>query len=528
MPASPPFPVPIKPVNLEQQRKLAKDLIRAARSGDPVALARVKKVRDDAGAAAVRADAGAAAVRGDAEANATSRPLTLADAQLAIARECGFPSWPKLVAELQERDVKAFIDVVRLGDLRRTQQLLTLEHVRRRINDPMFDFGQRAAHMAAKHEGMLATLIAAGADVNLKSDWENGPYAVLDHADDRSARFLMARGATLTANVAARLGWFAELQAMVGADAALVHARGGDGQQPLHEAKTVAIADFLLDHGAGIDARCIDHKSTPAQYALADRPDVCRRLLERGATPDIFMAARLGDVALAVRLLDGDPSCVGARINSPGYPLVPPSNIYCWSIGFGMSPYDVASKFGHDDVRDLFADRSPARLRLIDAVMGVDEQAVSALVAADPSLISSLTADDHARLAQAIFHEHFDAAELMLRVGFKPAAPGVDGGSALHAACWVGSVRMAQQLLARGGVALDDRDPAHRSTPLGWTAFGSVHRRAAGADYPAVAALLVAAGADITAFGNGAGRTLIQMADGNVAMQEALRRLGAG
>ena len=59
----------------------------------------------------------------------------------------------------------------------------------------------------------------------------------------------------------------------------------------------------------GIDVRCIDHKSTPAQYALVDRPDVCRRLLERGATPDIFMAARLGDVALATRLLDADPAC---------------------------------------------------------------------------------------------------------------------------------------------------------------------------------------------------------------------------
>jgi hypothetical protein len=37
----------------------------------------------------------------------------------------------------------------------------------------------------------------------------------------------------------------------------------------------------------------------------------------------------------------------------------------------------------------------------------------------------------------------------------------------------------------------------------------------------------VAAGADITAPGNGACRTLLEMATGNPAMQEALRRLGA-
>jgi ankyrin repeat protein len=495
------------PANLEQQHKLAKDLIRAARDGDPAALARIRVIRPDAAA--------------------PSRSLKLADAQLAVAREGGFESWPKLVADFQERDVKAFCDAVRGGDIPGTQRLLGSTHVRKRLNDPMFAFGQRAAHIAAKNPTMLRTLIAAGADVSLKSDWENGPYTVLDNTNEDTARFLLAHGAKLTPNVAARLGWLDELQALVNADGALVHARGGDGQQPLHEARTVAIADFLLDRGAGVDVRCIDHKSTPAQYALVDRPDVCRRLLERGATPDIFMAARLGDIPLATRLLDTDPACVAARINSPGYPPVPPFNIYCWSIGFGVSPHEAALKFDHRDVHDLLVARSTGRIRFIDALLNADEQAANAVLAEDPSLLPSLTRQDHAHLAHAIFHERFDAADLMLSLGFDPAAPGVDGGTALHAACWVGSVRMVERLLARGGVPLDARDPTHRSTPLGWAAFGSVHRRAAGADYPAVADRLVAAGADITAVGNGEGRTLLAMAQGNPAMQEALRRRGA-
>ncbi len=495
------------PANLEQQRKLSKDLIRAARAGDPAALARIQAVRPDAAA--------------------PPRSLKLTDAQLALAREGGFESWPKLVADLQERDVKAFCDAVRGGDIPGTQQLLASRHVRKRINDPMFDFGQRAAHIAAKSAMMLTTLIAAGADVNMKSDWQNGPYTVLDNTNEDTARFLLAHGAKLTPNVAARLGWLDELQTLVDADRALVHARGGDGQQPLHEARSVAIADFLLERGAGVDVRCIDHKSTPAQYALVDRPVVCRRLLDRGATPDIFMAARLGDIALATRLLDTDPACVTARINSPGYPPVPPFNIYCWSIGFGMSPHEVALKFDHRDVHDLLVARSPARIRFINALLTANEHVANEILAEDPSLLPSLTRQDHAYLAQAIFHERFDGADLMLRFGFDPAAPGVDGGTALHAACWVGSVRMVEGLLARGGVPLDARDPTHRSTPLGWAAFGSVHRRAAGADYPAVADRLVAAGADITAVGNGAGHTLLTMAQGNPAMQEALRRHGA-
>ena len=493
--------------NLEQQRKLSKELIRAARHGDPAALARIRAVRPDAGA--------------------PPRSLQLADAQFAVAREAGFASWPALVADLQERDIKAFCDAMHGGDIPGTQRLLALAHVRKRINDPMFAFGQRAAHVAAKSETMLRTLIAAGADMNMRSDWQNGPYTVLDNADEDTARFLLAHGATLTPNVAARLGWLDELRTLVNADGALVHARGGDGQQPLHEAKTVASADFLLDRGAGIDVRCLDHKSTPAQYALVDRPDVCRRLLECGATPDIFMAARLGDIPLALRLLDADPACVAARINTPGYPPVPPFNIYCWSIGFGLSPQEVALKFDHRDVHDLLMARSPARIRFINALSTADEHAAKAVLAEAPSLLPSLTPEDQGHLAQAIFHERFDAADLMLSLGFDPAAPGIDGGTALHAACWVGSVRMVERLLARGGVPLDARDPTHQSTPLGWTAFGSVHRRAAGADYPAVADRLVAAGADITAIGNGEGRTLLAMAQGNPAMQEALRRHGA-
>lgn len=192
-----------------------------------------------------------------------------------------------------------------------------------------------------------------------------------------------------------------------------------------------------------------------------------------------------------------------------------------------MSPHEVASRFGHGDVHELLTGRSPTRFRLIDAIRAADKHAVNATLAEEPSLLPSMTREDHSQLAQALFHERFDAADLMLRLGFDPAAPGVDGGTALHAACWVGNVRMVERLLTRGGVALDARDPTHQSTPLGWAAFGSVHRRAPGADYPAVADRLVAAGADITAVGNIEGRSLLSMAQGNPEMQEALRRHGA-
>ena len=67
--------------SLDQLRRRAKELRDAARSGDPAALARITPHTPGAGAGTV----------------------TLAAAQLAIAREHGYPSWPQLMAEVQVR-----------------------------------------------------------------------------------------------------------------------------------------------------------------------------------------------------------------------------------------------------------------------------------------------------------------------------------------------------------------------------------------------------------------------------------------
>ena len=65
-------------------------------------------------------------------------------------------------------------------------------------------------------------------------------------------------------HAAARLGMFDRLDELVSANPDVVHARGGDGQTPLHVAASVAIAEYLVNRGADVDARDIDHESTPA------------------------------------------------------------------------------------------------------------------------------------------------------------------------------------------------------------------------------------------------------------------------
>jgi ankyrin repeat protein len=87
--------------------------------------------------------------------------------------------------------------------------------------------------------------------------------------------------------------------------------------------------------------------------------------------------------------------------------------------------------------------------------------------------------------------------ELMLELGFDPAAPGHDGGTALHCAAWVGSVACVEALLRhpRGRALVDARDATYGATPLGWCVHGAGQCGHRGADHGAVARLLLEAGA---------------------------------
>ncbi len=50
---------------------------------------------------------------------------------------------PEQVAAQETQEVSAFREALQNGDVRRVRDLLDLPHVRGRVNDPMFAFGQR-------------------------------------------------------------------------------------------------------------------------------------------------------------------------------------------------------------------------------------------------------------------------------------------------------------------------------------------------------------------------------------------------
>src|SRR5687767_11538786 len=75
--------------DLEQQRKLSKELLAAFRRGDPDAQARVRSELPD------------------------KKHIVLADAQFVLAREYGFRSWPALKEHIEERTAETLPPVER-------------------------------------------------------------------------------------------------------------------------------------------------------------------------------------------------------------------------------------------------------------------------------------------------------------------------------------------------------------------------------------------------------------------------------
>ena len=185
---------------------------------------------------------------------------------------------------LQDDDVAGF-----------RQLLDRCPELRAGINEPVSHFNSPLI-IHVRSEAMLEVLLEAGADINARSKWWAGGFGLLDTASPEVAASAIKRGATVTVHAAARLGMIDRLKELIAADPALVHARGGDGQTPLHFASTIEIAEYLLDQGADIHARDVDHESTPAQYMLRSRPEIARYLIQRGAKSDILMAAALGDL----------------------------------------------------------------------------------------------------------------------------------------------------------------------------------------------------------------------------------------
>lgn len=416
----------------------------------------------------------------------------LADAQHTLANEYGFPSWAKLkmhVESLGQSPAEALNAAVCDSDAGRVREVLErYPQLKAKINDPLPNdgFGIHALFAAVQRSdrATIDVLLQAGADIGKRTDWWAGGFGLLDDCDPGLVEFLVERGAVMDAHSAARLGVMPKLRELVAGNPDVVHATGGDGQTPLHFASTVEVAKFLLENGAEIDARDVDHESTPAQYMLrveqkrhypTDRQDVARYLAARGCRTDILMAAALGDTDLVRRHLDSDPGCIRMSVSEEWFPKQNPragGTIYIWKLGAHRTAHAVARDFGHEEVFQLLLERTPEDLKLTLACELGDEAVFHEFLSKNPQAARMLSEMDQRKLPNAAQNNNTKAVRLMLEAGWPVDTPGEMGATALHWAGFNGNAELTREIL-RLHPALELKSREYAGTALSWAVYGS-------------------------------------------------------
>jgi ankyrin repeat protein len=471
-------PPPARP-SLEMQRKLAKRLLRDAWSGNAEAIARAQAFHP-----------------GPVDPDA----MKLHDAQLVIARGYGFESWAAMARKIESltmTPIERFDAAVRAGQAEQVHELLAGHtEVRARINEPRFDFDSSAIHQGKKNLPLVDVLLRHGADINARSAWWAGGFGILESGltlDE--ARSLIGRGARVTPWAAAGLGLLDELKELVRAEPDVVHARGGDGKTALHGAANCEIARFLLDNGAELETRDADHGSTPLQYLINDEASA-RLLLDRGASLDIFAAVALNDLDLIARCLRADPTCASARIGRQPF-TAPGGHIYGWTLGFDLTPIELARKRGNDEAVMLLLALASPKVRYLDACWLADGKRARTELATHPNLMIELDEEDRRVINHAAWWYRPAAVRLMLELGFDPHVRGVHQSTVLDRACFHGYADIVQTLLAH------DRNPPltveneFGGTPIGTCIYGAMNGWDTGhpRDHGRTLALLLDAGA---------------------------------
>ena len=277
-----------------------------------------------------------------------------------------------------------YIEAVNKGNAEKVKALLTANsELRDCIDAPWFSFDAPAiVHAAARGDlALIDVLLDAGANIDVKSSWWAGGTSALMHAtgsmlryDKEIAEHLIERGATVDAHAAAGLDMLETLETLIHENPEVVHILGSDGMSPLHFSATPRIAELLLQHGADINLRDLDHNGTAAQWTLRRRPEVCKYLLEQGADADVVLYCAMGDVERAREEFQKNPDLLRLRINvkaPEGYIIpsdntskvnnesekeVPGGHVYAYQVGPTMPLLEMALQAKQPEIVDLLID----------------------------------------------------------------------------------------------------------------------------------------------------------------------------
>jgi ankyrin repeat protein len=401
-------------MHLEQQKKQARELLRAIRAGHADAVARLRRNHS----------------RWATVDDATIRQLAaLHDAQFALAREQGFASWPKLKAYAEpasrSRTTRLFVaDVAwideRVHGLLRTRQSAgpaALEQIRE-WHPGFADCTDEEIRVAAFTEE----------DARLVYAREHG-FETWDDLTSRVNRLASGMDAATTepflaAFNALKSGEVAGFEVLLRANPSMAKERGTNGNTLLNLAVSLA---GRADGKGGV---------TPVEMLLEAGADV-NDGNDRGATP-LHQAAYTNNAEIAEILI-----AKGAALDAEAH-------------GAGGTPLIFALFWGHREVADLLGRTSVAPNNLRAAAgLGIPEL-VEACFDADGGLTSEACA------ARGFYRPHS---------GFPDWHPSTNAqevlDEALVWACKSNRVAVLGRLVEAG--ARVDADP-YRGTPLIWAA----------------------------------------------------------
>ncbi len=468
--------------NLEQLRNGAKSFQRAVRAGDSGAAAVVNEFHPRM----------ASATPGSPQLTGFTR----ADAQLVIARQFDFTSWPKLKAhlELVARYSRSPHDEP-VGDPPDGERAVVDEFLRLAClnygNDDVSRL-RRAERMLEEHEWLarhdIYTIAATGeldaARELLHRDpaqasrpggphrWEPLLYLTYSRvqlaaapAPVAVARLLLEAGADPNAGYL----W----EGLIPPFTALTGALGGGDAIPLHP-EELALARVLLEAGADAnDGQAIYNRSGdatdgwlelllefglgkgdggPWRRLLGERQDSPRQMIE-----DLLMAAAGHGFTGRVRALlswGADPDGRGSR-----HPIYQ-----------GRSPAQEAALSGHMEIVSLLVDAGADWEHdqvdsLLAAATAGDREAVDGLLASDPGLRERAVERRPDQLVRAAEQGNRAAVALLIELGFDVNSR--SRSTPLHEAAMRGDVPMITLLLEHGADPTL-RDTGYNATPAGW------------------------------------------------------------
>lgn len=367
--------------------------------------------------------------------------------------------------------VEEFVRLVQAEDVKAVGDLLAAEpSLASAINEPLFAFGKPAIVQARNQIEMVDVLLGHGAEINARSDWEAGSYGVLNETNSDLVYLLLRRGAEFDIHAAVEHDRTDVVQGFLSEESDSINQRGPDGQFPLHYAQNVEMASLLLEAGADIDGRCLDHNSTAAHYMVCERPEVCRLLIEKGCETDIFMAAALGLEDLALGHLEREPECAGYDIN---HLSEYEGHIYHWKLP-SVTPYQIALAKEHKDLAALIYAKLSKEEQFLASCWAANEAEARRLLEAEPQVMDSL-GERERLLADAAWENMVDAVELMLKLGFDVNVRGTHQSSPLDRACVRGYLDVVEAVLPYKP-ALDVKNE-FGGVPLTTALWGACHWR---------------------------------------------------